>query len=430
MLSPTLARRLAAYSAATGLALAAAPLAGAQVVFTDVDPDNTLGGVGWPGEFMDIDFDEDGVDDIRVRFYYFSSTNYPNRSARGMVERPFPQAYYPRNSVLSYDVSLYSEGVARLSPGDTVAELPSTHPFDFVESAQFGEGLGAQGECQTGGVGAVSGRFVGRQGFAGVRFLAGDGQVHFGWVRLGLDEPVCRATVYSYAYESQPDTPIVIFDPSVATLSGAVNQTAFPASGGRLRYTATAENTYSEPVAVALRVTATRLADGAVVLDRRLGARTLDSLASATETAGVRVPAGLPGGTYEVVFTLEDPGGLGSYGEERYTVTKAPAAAGVPVASLAVVGEAGTATHALSAPVPNPSTGRTSMTLSVAEAQAVRVTVLDALGREVAVLHDGPLAAGQLHRLVFDGSGLPAGVYVVRAVGEVFADTRTLTLTR
>ena len=69
------------------------------------------------------------------------------------------------------------------------------------------------------------------------------------------------------------------------------------------------------------------------------------------------------------------------------------------------------------------------VTLSVAEAQAVTVAVYDALGRRVALLHEGPLAPGQEHRLTFDGSGLPAGVYVVRAVGETFSDTRVLTLT-
>jgi hypothetical protein len=66
----------------------------------------------------------------------------------------------------------------------------------------------------------------------------------------------------------------------------------------------------------------------------------------------------------------------------------------------------------------------------VAEAQTVRVEVLDALGRRVALLHDGPLAAGAAHRLAFEGSGLPSGVYVVRVVGEGFGDARVLTLTR
>ncbi|MDX1418633.1 MAG: hypothetical protein R3181_01595, partial [Rubricoccaceae bacterium] len=87
-------------------------------------------------------------------------------------------------------------------------------------------------------------------------------------------------------------------------------------------------------------------------------------------------------------------------------------------------------THELSMPSPNPADGATAFVLQVSEAQRVTVTVHDALGREVARLHDGSLAAGTPHRLVFDGSSFPAGVYAVRAVGEAFSDTRVVTLAR
>jgi hypothetical protein len=90
----------------------------------------------------------------------------------------------------------------------------------------------------------------------------------------------------------------------------------------------------------------------------------------------------------------------------------------------------GPRTHDLSPIRPNPSSGRAELTLEVAEAQVVRVEVLDALGRRVAVLHDGPLSAGVAHAFVLDGPSLPAGVYAVRVVGETFADVRTLTRVR
>src|SRR5690606_22055887 len=107
---------------------------------------------------------------------------------------------------------------------------------------------------------------------------------------------------------------------------------------------------------------------------------------------------------------------------ERFEVTKEGSPVGVEEDGVPVGG-----THALSAAVPNPSTGRTALTLEVAETQRVAVGVHDALGRRIAMLHDGPLAAGAAHRLAFDGSGLPAGVYVVRALGETFAATRIVT---
>jgi hypothetical protein len=76
---------------------------------------------------------------------------------------------------------------------------------------------------------------------------------------------------------------------------------------------------------------------------------------------------------------------------------------------------------------PNPFHTMTALTLTVAEAQAVRAEAFDALGRRVAVLHDGPVAAGTPVRLALDGSALPPGVYVVRMTGTTFAATRRLT---
>jgi N-acetylneuraminic acid mutarotase len=68
---------------------------------------------------------------------------------------------------------------------------------------------------------------------------------------------------------------------------------------------------------------------------------------------------------------------------------------------------------------PNPFRMHTALMLTLERSQAVTVAVYDALGRQVAVLHEGPLIAGQ-HRLDWDGrSGsrqvLPSGFYLVRA---------------
>ena len=53
--------------------------------------------------------------------------------------------------------------------------------------------------------------------------------------------------------------------------------------------------------------------------------------------------------------------------------------------------------------------------LSLAEAGPVRVAVVDALGREVAVVLDGAAPAGETVAPVETGAW-PAGVYLVRAV--------------
>lgn len=85
---------------------------------------------------------------------------------------------------------------------------------------------------------------------------------------------------------------------------------------------------------------------------------------------------------------------------------------------------------ALTAARPNPFAAATSFALTMPEAGPVRVEVFDVLGRRVAVLHDGPLAAGVEHGFTFHAAALPAGVYVVRASGDGFAQSRRVTLAR
>lgn len=78
---------------------------------------------------------------------------------------------------------------------------------------------------------------------------------------------------------------------------------------------------------------------------------------------------------------------------------------------------------------PNPLASHATVGLDLPTAQAVRVAVFDLLGREVAVLHNGPLAAGG-HDLVLDAARLPSGVYVVRAMGPGLAALQRFTLVR
>ncbi len=70
----------------------------------------------------------------------------------------------------------------------------------------------------------------------------------------------------------------------------------------------------------------------------------------------------------------------------------------------------------LSEPMPNPSRGSTRIDLTVASPEAVRAEVFSATGRRIAVLHDGPLAAGT-HALTWDARGAAPGLYLVRVTG-------------
>ena len=82
------------------------------------------------------------------------------------------------------------------------------------------------------------------------------------------------------------------------------------------------------------------------------------------------------------------------------------------------------------AATPNPFTPQTSVRFRVAEAQALRVVLYDALGRQVRTLFDAPVEAGVYETVEIAGGDLPAGTYVVRVEGAAAAGSTRVVLTR
>jgi hypothetical protein len=83
----------------------------------------------------------------------------------------------------------------------------------------------------------------------------------------------------------------------------------------------------------------------------------------------------------------------------------------------------------LSPPRPNPSPGTATLALTLMAPEVVRAEVLDPLGRRVALLHDGPLAAGA-HALVWEAGRATAGLYLVRVAAGAEALTRSVVRAR
>ncbi|MEO1571655.1 MAG: endonuclease [Bacteroidota bacterium] len=79
---------------------------------------------------------------------------------------------------------------------------------------------------------------------------------------------------------------------------------------------------------------------------------------------------------------------------------------------------------ALSTAHPNPASSTTQFLLEVESTQEVRVDVFDMLGRHVATLHDGLLAAGTARRLSVSVGELSSGLYVCRALGASMIETQ------
>ena len=78
---------------------------------------------------------------------------------------------------------------------------------------------------------------------------------------------------------------------------------------------------------------------------------------------------------------------------------------------------------------PNPATGSTRIAFTLGAAGPARLAVYDVLGREVAVLADGPMAEGR-HEVRLDAAALSAGTYVYRLNAGAEARTGRLTIAR
>lgn len=83
----------------------------------------------------------------------------------------------------------------------------------------------------------------------------------------------------------------------------------------------------------------------------------------------------------------------------------------------------------LSSVYPNPFNPNALVTLSLAEAQAVRIAAYDLTGREVALLHEGRLPVGA-HDFRFEAGHLPSGVYAIKAIGAGATQVSMATLAK
>lgn len=76
---------------------------------------------------------------------------------------------------------------------------------------------------------------------------------------------------------------------------------------------------------------------------------------------------------------------------------------------------------------PNPFNPRTTISFSLPVDSSVRISVINSLGREVAVLIDSALASGT-HSVAFDAKGMPSGLYLVRLASGGSISTKLIVL--
>lgn len=201
----TLKSKLAKYSAMASGAIAVSSGANAQVMYTDVNPDEVLT-PGGTTQYL-VDFNNDATPDIG--FVMLSGT------ATG--------TFTYSTAVISYTID-YIGGVAAFGTGaaSTNAWLGGSYP-DALSNGQaigsagsFQNGQGDVGVVQSTYLGApfstsygpyTSGEFPGTEAYIGVRFDV-SGAVHYGWVRLEMTANGGQLTIKDYAYEATAGTAI------------------------------------------------------------------------------------------------------------------------------------------------------------------------------------------------------------------------------
>jgi hypothetical protein len=86
-------------------------------------------------------------------------------------------------------------------------------------------------------------------------------------------------------------------------------------------------------------------------------------------------------------------------------------------------------TLVLDAPYPNPVANQMNVAIAVARDQNARVSLWDILGREVAIVYDGPVLSGSKQSFSFSPEKrLPAGTYLLRVQTENEVKVRTVTM--
>ena len=234
------------------------------------------------------------------------------------------------------------------------------------------------------------------------------------------------------------DAPLAVsvapFEPTpggglTATLT-PTGATDFPASGGTLRFETALTNGGAAPVTTETWTIALLPNGGTRNVVRRQTV-TVAPGETVTRAYSVRVKPNVPAGSYTLSFragTFPD----GVEASDTFGVTKSGAAAlsaSLPEDALlatAADGASGAAPEAALAVWPNPSASRATAEFRLDAAGPVRLSVLDALGREVLVAARGHRAAGP-HTAALDLDTLAPGVYRVRLQTASGVAVRALT---
>jgi len=199
-----------AYSGMAAAFLAMDHDADAQVLYTDVDPDQVL-----VNDTYAIDFDNDGTTDVGfthvVSNFTSSSVNVEVRGAlvAGNVIGQASSSYVYPNTIAAGGV---------IGPADPNW---NASPYGFMAI-----------RVTSGSSNSLYGAWPGQTSYLGCRFVSGAGDTLYAWVQLAVDPQVNSMTILGYAFETTPNTAIIAGDQGTATavldLAGSARMQVYP----------------------------------------------------------------------------------------------------------------------------------------------------------------------------------------------------------
>lgn len=202
----------------------------ATVVYTDLDPDQAIGGEG--AEFT-IDVNEDGTDDFNFMIYSFSGTGtYYGISFTYGVKVGIAEALNG-NEFLGSLFSTYYGGSAVYTP-----VLPSGEGINSEDS--FAAGAGSMGISVAISVLGFpyysynTGNWLNvNEGYMGFR-LTVDKDHFYGWMRLSMSDDASMITIHDYAYENAANQPIFTGQVATAIETAAIEDAQIFSSGKQI----------------------------------------------------------------------------------------------------------------------------------------------------------------------------------------------------
>lgn len=194
-------KKLSAYSTAAFGFLALYNDISAQVIYTNIDPDENLGLSGQ----LQLDINDDGVIDIGLDAYLAQWSSYSYW--QGWSTFTAGEYFYASNFSAVVGTPSNPNLAANLQPGDIIGASAIWNTNNEINFAGLNLNTYSYVEIIEG--------WNKQNNYIGFKFQA-DGQTHYGWVRLSIDNlsnnvaELPKLIIQDYAYEATPNTPITI----------------------------------------------------------------------------------------------------------------------------------------------------------------------------------------------------------------------------